>query len=108
MLIQEFPGDSYDIITDKKASAELSSLAQKENEDLYTYYYWTEGLLKGIYGQDQVITNGRDIIVLSPSKQQVLKDTIIKYILEIRNLDLQFREIEYWANPTLSLYKAYK
>ena len=52
LLIQEFPGDSRDVITDEKASAELSSLAQKENEDLYTYYCRIEGLLKGIYGRD--------------------------------------------------------
>ena len=95
LLIQEFPGDSRDIITNEKASADLSSLAQKEDEDLYTYYCRTEGLLKGIYGQDQVTNNGRDIIVLNPSKQQLFKDTIIKFILGIRNLDLQFCVVEY-------------
>ena len=108
MLIQEFPGDSHNIITDEKVSAKLSLLAQKENEDLYTYYYRTEEQLKGIHGRDQVTNNGRDTIVQSPSEQQLLKDTLMKFILGIWNLDLQFRIVEYRANPTPSLYRAYK
>ena len=108
LLIHEFPGDSYNIITDKKASAELSSLAQKENKDLYIYYCWTEDLQKGIHGQDQVTNNGKNTIVLSLSEQQFLKDTIMKFILGILNFDFQFRVVEYWANPTPSLYGAYK
>lgn len=109
LLIQEFPSDSRNVITDEKASAELSSLAQKEDEDQYTYYRRTEGLLKRIHGRDQVTNNnGRDTIALSPSEQQLLKDTIMKFILGIRNLDLQFRVVEYRANPTPSLYGVYK
>ncbi len=88
LLIQEFPGDSHDIITDEKASAELSNLAQKEDEDLYTYYRRTEGLLKGIHGRDQVTNSGGDTVALSPAEQQLLKDIIMKLILGIRNLDL--------------------
>ena len=83
LLIQEFPGDSHDVISDEKASAELSSLAQKKDEDLCTYYRRTEDLLKEIHGRDQVTNNSRDTIVLSPSKQQFLKDTIMKFILGI-------------------------
>ena len=83
LLIQEFSSGSCDVITDEKASAELSLLAQKEDEDLYTYYCWTEGLLKKIYERNQVTINGRDTIVLSPSKQQLLKDIIMKFILKI-------------------------
>lgn len=108
LLIQEFPGDSRDVITDEKANAELSNLAQKEDEDLYTYYRRTEGLLKGIHGRDQVTKSGRDTVTLSPAEQQLLKDTIMEFILGIRNLDLQFRVVEYRANPTPSLYGAYK
>ena len=108
LLIQVFPGDSRDVIIDEKASAELSSLAQKEDEDLYTYYRRTESLLKGIHGRDQVTNSGRDTVTLSPAEQQLLKDTIMKFILGIRNLDLQFRVVEYRANPTPSLYGAYK
>ena len=52
LMIQEFPGDSCNVITDEKASAELSSLAQKEDKDLCTYYCWTKRLLKRIYGRD--------------------------------------------------------
>ena len=108
LLIQEFSGDLCDVITDEKASAELSSLAQKEDEDLYTYYCRTEDLLKGIHGRDQVTNNSRDAIVLSPSKQQLFKDTIMKFILGIWNLDLQFYVVEYRANPMPSFYRAYK
>lgn len=95
LLIQEFPGDSRNVITHEKASAELSNLAQKEDEDLYTYHRRTEGLLKGIHGRDQVTNSGRDTVTLSLAKQQLLKDTIMKLILGIRNLDLQFRVVEY-------------
>ena len=34
LLVREFPGDPRDVITDEKASAELLSLIQKDNEDL--------------------------------------------------------------------------
>lgn len=108
ILVQEFPGDSRDAITDERASAELLSLAQKEDEDLYTYYRRTEGLLKAIHGRDQVTNNGRDTVILSPSKQQLLKDTIMRFILGIKDSDLQFRVVEYRANPTPSLYGVYK
>lgn len=50
LLVQDFPGDSRNVITDGQASSELFSLSQKEGEDLYTYYLRTEGLLKGIHG----------------------------------------------------------
>lgn len=52
----------------EKASAKLTSLIQKENEDLYIYYYLMEGLLKGIHRQDQVTKSDRDIVTLSLSK----------------------------------------
>ena len=107
-MIQEFPSDSRNVITDKKASTELSNLAKKKDEDLYTYYGYIESLLKGIHGRDQVTISGRDTVTLSPAEQQLLKDTIMKFILGIRNLNLQFRIVEYRANPTPSLYVAYK
>ncbi len=88
LLIQQFPGNSRDVITDEKASAELSNLAQKEDKDLYTYYRRTEGLLKGIHGRDQVTNSSKDIVALSLAEQQLLKETIMKFILGIRNLDL--------------------
>ena len=108
LLIQEFLVDSRNIITDKKTSAELSNLAQKKDEDLYTYYRRIESLLKRIYGRDQVTNSGKNTVTLSLTEQQLLKDTIIKFILGIRNLDLQFCIVEYRANPTHSLYGAYK
>ena len=69
LLVQEFPGDSRNVITDENASAELSSLIQKDNEDLYLYYCQSKGLLKGIHGRDQVTNNGRDTVTFSPSEQ---------------------------------------
>ena len=65
LLVQEFPRDSRDVITDGQASAELSSLSQREGEDLCTYYRRTEGLLKGIYGRDQVANNNREATPLA-------------------------------------------
>ena len=88
LLIQEFPDDSCNVITDEKVSAKLSNLPWKKDENLYTYYQHTETLLKRIHGRDQVTNSGRVIVTLSPVKQQLLKDTIMKFIPGIRNLDL--------------------
>lgn len=108
LLLQEFPGDSRNVITDEGASRELSSLSQKEDEDLYTYYRRTEALLRGIHGKDRVTNNGTDTIILSPLEQYLLKDTIMKYILGIRDLDLRLRIVEYPAEPVQSLYGVFK
>lgn len=75
------------VITDKKANGKLSNLALKEDEDLYIYYCCTKGLLNRIHGQDQVINSGRNIITHSRAKQQFLKDTIIKFILGMKNFN---------------------
>ena len=48
LLIQEFPGNFCDMIMDKKASAELSSLAQNKDKNLYTYHGKIKDLLKNI------------------------------------------------------------
>ena len=108
LLIQEFPSDSRNVITDEKTSAELLNLVQKKDKNLYTYYRYTKSLLKGIHRQNQVINSGRNIVILSHAEQQHFKDTIMKFILRIRNLNLQFRVVEYRANPTPSFYNAYK
>lgn len=50
LLIQELPDDLRNIIMGKKASAKLSNLAQKEDKDMYTYFFCTKCLLKEIYG----------------------------------------------------------
>lgn len=81
---------------------------QKEDKDLYIYYYYIEGLLKSIHGRDQVTKSSINIIIFSLAKQQFLKDIIIKFILEIRNLDLQFCIVKYQANLILSLDSAHK
>lgn len=88
LLIQEFPNKFCDVIIDKKANAELSSLKQKKDEDLYICYCWTKSLLKKIYDQDEITYNKRDIVTFSPLKQQLLNDTIIKFILSFKNYDL--------------------
>lgn len=95
LLIQEFPSDSCDIITDIKASAQRLSLRLKVDKDLYIYYCQTESLLKEIHGQNKVTNNSRNIIVLSSSRWKLLKNTIMKLILEIWNLNLQFCVIKY-------------
>lgn len=57
------------MITDEKASMKLSNLAQKENEEQYTYYHPADNLLKGIHGWDQIINSDRDTLTLNPAKQ---------------------------------------
>ena len=108
LLVQEFLSDLCDAIKDEKVGAKLLSLVQKKDENLYTYYCRTKNLLKKIHGRDQVTHNGRDTVTPSSSKQQLFNDTIIRFILSIKNSDLQFRVVEYRANPTLSLYGVYK
>lgn len=107
-LLQESPGGSRNVITDEQASRELSPLSQKEDKDLYTYYRRTEGLLRGIHGKDRVSNNGPDTIILSPSEQYLIKDTIMKFILGIRDLGLRLRVVEYRAEPVPSLYVVFK
>lgn len=108
LLVQEFLSDPRNIVIDDQASTEVANLAQREDKDLYTYYGRTEKLLKGIHGWDQVTINGRKTVTLSLPEQQLLKDTIIKFILGFKNSDLQFRIVEYRTNLTPSLYGAYK
>ena len=86
-MVQKFFDDFCNVIMVKKTSAELLLLAPKEDKDLYTYYYQTKILLKEIHKWDQVTNNNRNIIILSLSKQQLLKNTIMKFILQIWNLD---------------------
>ena len=103
LLIQEFPDDSRNVMIDEQASgAAFSSFSQREGRGLYTYYCRTEGLLKRIHGRDQVCNT----VLLSPAEKQLLKDTIMKFILGFKNLDLQIRVVEYRTNPTPSLYGA--
>lgn len=95
-------------MTDDRISAELASLVQEEYEDLYTYYRQTEKLWKEIYRRDQVTNHGRKTVILSLPEQQLLEDTIMKFILGFKNFDLQFCVVEYRINPTPSLHRAYK
>lgn len=46
--------------------------------------------------------------MLSLAKQQLFKDTIIKLILEIRNLRFLIQIVKDWANSIPSLYGVYK
>lgn len=69
LLVEEFSRDLYNAGTDKKASAKLLSLRQKEDKNLYTYYCQTKSLLKGISVQDQITNNSGDTVTLSLSKQ---------------------------------------
>lgn len=43
-------------------------------------------------------------MILSLFKQQVSKDTIMRFILGIKDSNLQFRIVEYQANSILNLY----
>lgn len=95
LLVQKFPSNSCNTITDRKVSAKLLFLIQKKDEDLYIYYCWIEGLLKRIYKQDQITNNGRDIMTFSLFKQQLLKNIIMRFILGIKNFDFQFCIVEY-------------
>lgn len=68
LLIQEFPSNSYNKITDEKKSMELSNLAQKEDENLYIYYQHSKNILNGIHRRDQITNSGRDTITLNSAK----------------------------------------
>ena len=96
------------MITEERASTELSSLTQKEDEDLYTYYRRTEVLLTGIAGRDRVTHDGENAVILNRAEQHILKDTITKFIFGLRDLDLRLCMIEYKAQPTHGLYGTFK
>lgn len=68
LLMQKYLDDSYNEITNEKASAELWNLTQKEDKDLYIYYYCIESLLKRIHERDQITNSGKDIVMLSLAK----------------------------------------
>lgn len=65
-------------MTEKQASTKLTTLSQKKDDDLYTYYYWTEILLIDIPGKDKVIHDGENIVIFIKGEQNILKDTIAK------------------------------
>ena len=108
LLSQEFPGNQSNVITEERASTELSSLTQKEDEDHYTYYRRIEVLLTGIAGRDRVTHDGENAVILNRAEQHILKDTITKFIFGLRDPDLRLRMIEYRVEPARSLYGAFK
>lgn len=108
ILCHEFPGNQSDVLTDEQASTELSTLSQKEDEDLYAYYRRTETLLTEIAGRDRVSHNGKNAVILNRAEQHILKDTITKFISGLRNLDLRLRMIEYSTEPARSLHETFE
>ncbi len=108
LLCQEFPGNQNDMVPEEQASTELSTLSQKKDEDIYTYYRRTETLLIGISGRDQVTHNGENSIILNNAKQHILKDTIAKFGFGLKISELCLHMIEYKADPMRSLYGAFK
>ena len=108
LLHQKFPGDQNDVITEKQANTKLSTLSQKEDEDLHAYYRRTETLLIGISGKDRVTHNGENAIILNNAEQHILKDTIAKFGFGLKIPELCLHMIEYRADPIRSLYGAFK
>lgn len=108
LLCQEFPGNQNDVMTEEQASKELSTLSQKEDEDLYAYYRRTENLLIGISGRDRVTDNGENTITLNKAEQYILKDTIAKFGFGLKIPELRLHMIKYRADPNRNLYGAFK
>lgn len=93
---------------EEQASAKLLTLSQKENKDLYAYYYCTETLLIGISGKNQVTHNGENAIILNNTEQHILKDIITKFGFGLKISELCLNMIEYKANPIHSFYNVFK
>lgn len=81
---------------------------QKKDKDSYTYYCCIEILLTRIAGKNQVTYNRENIIILNKAKQHILKDTIRKFILNLRDPGFWFCIIQYKAKPVQSFYKIFK
>lgn len=68
LLIQEFPGHLRDAMTDELASTELSTLSQKEDEDLHAYYRLTETSFVEISRRDRVTYDGANTVTSNREK----------------------------------------
>ena len=108
LLCQEFAGNQSDVMTEEQASTELTTLSQKEDENLYTYYCRTETLLIGISGRDRVTHDGENTVILNKAEQHILKDIIAKFGFGLKIPELRLHMIEYRADPNRSLYGAFK
>lgn len=95
-------------MTKKQVSTELSTLSQKEDEDLYAYYRWTKTQLIEISERDQVTYNGQNSIVLNNAEQHILKDTIAKFGFGLKIPKLRLYIIKYRVDPMRSFYGAFK
>ena len=107
-MCQEFASNQSDVMIEEQASTELTTLLQKEDEDLYIYYYRTETLLIGISRRDQVTHNGENTVILNKTEQHIFKDTIAKFGFGLKISELRLHMIKYRADPNHSLYGAFK
>lgn len=104
IFFENLPNDPKDV----KASLELSTLGQKEDNNLCKYHCQIKDLLKKIQRQDQIKNSDRNIVILRSVKQQLHSYIIKKFILAIKNLDFLLYVVKYKANPTTSLYDLHK
>ena len=95
-------------MTEEQASTELTTLSQKEDENLYIYYCQIETLLIGISGRDRVTYDGENTVLLNKVEQHILKDTIAKFGFGLKIPELHLHMIKYRANLNRSLYGIFK
>ena len=81
---------------------------QKKDEDLYTYYYHTEVLLKKIAGRDWVTHDRENAVILNRAETHIFQNIITKFIFGLKDPDLCLYMIEYRAELAQSLYGAFK
>ena len=65
-------------------------------------------MLIEIAGRDCITYDEKNAIILNRAETHILKNTIIKFIFDLRDSDLCFYMIKYRAKPAQSFYKAFK
>ena len=91
---QKFAANQNNIIIEEYAGTELTTLSQKEDEDLYIYYRQTKTLLIEISVRNWVTYDGENTVILNKTKQHILKDTIAKFVFELKIPELRLHMIK--------------
>lgn len=108
ILCQEFVSNQSDVMTENQASTKLSTLSQKKDEDLYTYYYQTKTLFIKTARKNRVTHDGENTITLNRAEQHIPRDKIINFGFGLKVPELCLHMIEYRADLNCSLYGALK
>ena len=108
ILCPEFAGNQKNVMTEEQANTKLTTLSQKDDMDLYTYYHWMDTIFIGISRRDLVIHDRENTVIFNKAEQYVLKDIIAILGFRLIIPELRLYIIEYRADLNFSFYRAFK